>query len=49
MNLVYRHASRNMTNPCITIIEGDIAIMGLLALLLALVLGILVGSAHQLH
>jgi two-component system, OmpR family, phosphate regulon response regulator PhoB len=26
MNLVQRHSSRNMTNTCITIIEGDIAL-----------------------
>jgi two-component system phosphate regulon response regulator PhoB len=26
MNLVGRNASRNTTNPCITIIEGDIAL-----------------------
>ncbi len=26
MNLVRRHASRNSTNPCITIVEGDIAL-----------------------
>jgi Thiamine pyrophosphate enzyme, N-terminal TPP binding domain len=26
MNLVQRHASRKMTNPCITIVEGDIAL-----------------------
>jgi two-component system phosphate regulon response regulator PhoB len=26
MNLVQRHASRNSTNPCIAIVEGDIAL-----------------------
>ena len=26
MNLVRQHASRNSTNPCITIVEGDIAL-----------------------
>ena len=31
MNLVQRHASRNMTNTCITIIEGDIALAAALS------------------
>ena len=26
MNLVRQHASRNSTNPCVTIVEGDIAL-----------------------
>ena len=26
MNLVRRHGSRNSSNPCITIVEGDIAL-----------------------
>ena len=26
MNLVRRHGSRNSTNPCITIVDGDIAL-----------------------
>ena len=26
MNLVQRNAGRNLSNPCITIVEGDIAL-----------------------